>query len=63
MKKAIFSTLDEAIEVLGRTGRTWTPVKVKGGYQARMNFGNSFRFVEEMDVFHILANGMYRVAA
>jgi hypothetical protein len=63
MKKAIFSTMQEATDTLGRTGRTWTAIKVKGGYQARMNFGNGFRFVEEIDVFHILANGMYRVAA
>lgn len=63
MTKAIFTTLDEAAATLSRTGRVWTPVKVKGGYQARMNFGNGFRFVEQIDVFHILANGMYRVAA
>lgn len=63
MTKALFTTIEEATETLGRTGRTWTAIKVKGGYQARMNFGNGFRFVEQIDVFHILANGMYRVAA
>lgn len=63
MTKAIFTTIDEAAETLNRTGRTWTPVKVKGGYQVRMNFGAGFRFVEQIDVYHILANSMYRAAA
>lgn len=63
MKKAIFANLQEAIDVLGRTNRTWTQIKVKGGYQARMLFPTGWRYVEEIDVFHILANNMYRVAA
>lgn len=63
MTRATFLTIEEAAETLNRTGRTWTPVKTEKGYQVRMNFGSGFRFVEEIDVFHILANGMYRVAA
>ncbi len=63
MKEAIFTTLVEAIEVLGRTNRTWTQIKVKGGYKARMLFPTGWRYVEEIDVYHILANNMYRVAA
>lgn len=63
MTKAIFTTIQEAADTLNGTGRTWTPVKVNGGYQARMNFGSGFRYVEQIDVFQILANGMYKVAA
>jgi hypothetical protein len=63
MEKALFTTIQEAAETLGRTGRVWTPVKTKNGVYARMNFGQGFRYVEQIDVFHILANGMYRVAA
>lgn len=63
MKKQIFSTIEEASSILGQTGRVWTSIKVKGGFQARMNFGNGFRFVEEIDVYHIVNNGMYRAAA
>jgi len=63
MTKAIFTTIEEAAETLNLTGRTWTPVKTSKGFYARMNFGSGFRYVEQIDVFHILANGMYRVEA
>lgn len=62
MKKQVFKSMEEAMQIMGLTGRVWTAVKVKGGIMARMNFGHGFRYVEEIDVYHIVNNGMYRAA-
>jgi len=63
MEKAIFKTIDEAASVMKQTGRAWTPYKVKVGFEGRANMPGGWRVVENIDVYHILNNGMYRVAA
>ncbi len=63
MRKAHFTNMNDAVAVMEKTGRTWNTVPAKGGFTVRFLSPTGWRALEEIDVYHILNNGMYRVAA
>lgn len=61
MNAATFRTIEAASAVMNRTGRTWTPVKVGGGFKVRANMPSGWRNLTEIDVAHIVNCGAHRV--
>ncbi len=60
MKAAKFANYEAAAEVLAKTGRTWTTVKVSGGVKVRALMPWGWALVSEIDVHH-MNNGVYNV--